>query len=297
MKTPVTDAGTYTDVSGLAALKKAAAAHDPAAVRAAAKQFESVFTRMMIKSMRDANFSDPVFGSDQTKFYEGMFDDQLSVEMTKGHGLGLADVLVRQLQQQAGAASAADSGAATANVPTAANDAVPSATQADFVKDHWPAAVDAGEQLGVDPRNLLAQAALETHWGTQSPRDANGAPTHNLFGIKASTGWEGGSAAAQTREYLDGRNVPTSAAFRAYPSPAASFQDYVALLRGSPRYAAALNTGSDTQAFAQALQRGGYATDPDYASKVVAVARTLADLAPPLKFAATVPMNDGIRTL
>jgi flagellar protein FlgJ len=296
VKTPVTDAGAYTDVSGLAALKKAAAAHDPAAVRAAAKQFESVFTRMMIKSMRDANFSDPVFGSDQTKFYEGMFDDQLSMEMTKGHGLGLADVLVRQLQQQAGAASAS-SAASAANVPTAANDAVPPAKQADFVKDHWPAAVDAGEKLGVDPRNLLAQAALETHWGTQSPRDASGAPTHNLFGIKAATGWDGGSAASPTREHLEGRDVSTTAAFRAYPSPAASFQDYVTLLRGSPRYAAALNTGGNTEAFAQALQRGGYSTDPDYASKVVAVARTLADLAPPLKFAAAVPMNDGTRTL
>src|ERR1700744_1245779 len=103
-------ADTYTDFSGLQALKRAAAKNDPAAVRKVAQQFESMFTRMMLKSMRDAVGTDPIFGSDQEKMYQGMYDDQLALQMSKGKGLGLADMLVRQLQRM-GVAGAAGAGA------------------------------------------------------------------------------------------------------------------------------------------------------------------------------------------
>src|ERR1700744_1957939 len=103
-------ADTYTDFSGLRALKRAAANNDPAAVRKVAQQFESMFTRMMLKSMRDAVGTDPIFGSDQEKTYQGMYDDQLALQLSKGRGLGLADMLVRQLQRL-GAAAAAGAGA------------------------------------------------------------------------------------------------------------------------------------------------------------------------------------------
>src|SRR6201996_5338023 len=92
-------ADTYTDFSGLQALKRAAAKNDPAAVRKVAQQFESMFTRMMLKSMRDASGKDPMFGSDQEEMYQGMADDQLAVQLSKGKGLGLADMLVKQLQR------------------------------------------------------------------------------------------------------------------------------------------------------------------------------------------------------
>jgi flagellar protein FlgJ len=68
-----------------------------------------------------------------------------------------------------------------------------------------------------------------------------------------------------------------TARFRAYEDAQASVSDYVSLLRDNPRYAAALNTGDDVRAFANALQRGGYATDPDYANKLVGVARQVAE--------------------
>src|SRR3569833_383942 len=94
-----TDAPVYTDLSGLSKLKRAAGANDPKAIRAEAEQFESMFTRMMLKSMREAVGKDPMFGSDQEQMYQGMADDQLSVQLSKGKGLGLADMLVKQLQK------------------------------------------------------------------------------------------------------------------------------------------------------------------------------------------------------
>jgi peptidoglycan hydrolase FlgJ len=269
-------ADVYTDFGGLAALKKSVRSNDPDALRQVAKQYESLFTRMMIKSMRDAVGKDPIFGSDQAESYQGMYDDQLSIELSKGKGLGLADMLVQQMQRLGGGAKSDTTSANAQDTSTAAlrlfKQNGPSDTQASFIKDLWPAAQEAGKQLGVDPRNLIAQAALETNWGTHMPRDASGRSSNNLFGMKAGGQWSGSSVSAGTQEYENGTAVSTTGQFRAYESQAQSFQDYVSLLRNSPRYAAALNTGSNVHAFATALQRGGYATDPDYASKISSIA-------------------------
>src|SRR6478752_4014711 len=89
----------YTDLNGLSALKRDAKAQSPESVRKVAQQFESIFAKMVLSSMRQASFGDQLMGSDQQQFYQGMFDDQLAVELTKGKGLGLADMLVRQLSQ------------------------------------------------------------------------------------------------------------------------------------------------------------------------------------------------------
>ena len=316
-------ADIYTDFAGLASLKKSARADDPEALRAVAKQYESMFARMMIKSMRDAVGKDPLFGSDEESSYQDMYDDQLSIEMTKGKGLGLADMLVRQLQKLSGgqktdatqnAAQAAAAHAGTgvapqnaaqalrkyqgANQNSSSHAAVPVASpeeQSSFISDVWPAAREAGQQLGVDPRNLIAQAALETNWGTRVPRDAKGRSSNNLFGMKAGGQWTGNSVSAGTQEYQNGAAVSVTGDFRSYDSRNSSFKDYVALLRGNPRYAAALNTGSNVHAFASALQQGGYATDPDYANKVTTVAAAVhsrtAILQQPLKSASVLPLN------
>jgi peptidoglycan hydrolase FlgJ len=358
MTAPLTDASVYTDVKGLNSLKQAAKTQDPKAVREAARQFESLFTRMMLKSMREANFKDPNFGSDQQDFYQDMFDDQLAVQMSKGHGLGLADMLVQQLtraglvapttatKQGTGAgataattgsasttsiAAAAAAGLTTAESPSASattvtaaesgttttfdgapatagasrgdaaipaaatgSAAAPDATaadssistpQADFIKAMWPAAQAAGQALGVDPRNILAQAALETGWGRAVPADSAGRTSFNLFGIKAGSQWTGASVGVRTLEFSGGVPSARTEKFRAYFSTSESFQDYVSLLRGNPRYSAALNTGADTTAFASALQRGGYSTDPAYASKLTAIAQNLDERLSTLKSA------------
>ncbi|HVO48099.1 MAG TPA: flagellar assembly peptidoglycan hydrolase FlgJ [Steroidobacteraceae bacterium] len=308
------DTPVYTDLAGLTALKRGAANHDPAAIRKVAEQFESLFTRMMLKSMREATGPDPMFGSDQQQMYQSMADDQLSVQLSRGRGLGLADMLIRQLQkmgvsgaaaaaaghgsgaaegtpsgvgtisQSAGAAGVAaysaaqrvtstvSASGATSGGASSSSAATP-AVQSGFVQELWPHAQEAGRQLGVDPRSLIAQAALETNWGRNLPQDASGRSSNNLFGIKASADWGGATVTSATREYQDGTATDVSSRFRAYGNAAQSFKDYVALLRNNPRYAGALNTGGDVQAFAAALQRGGYATDPDYARKINAIAR------------------------
>jgi flagellar protein FlgJ len=299
MTAPVSDVKTYADFSGLDALKRGAQQQDPKALRETARQFESIFARMMIKSMRDANFGDKLMGSDQQDFYQGMFDDQLSVDITRGRGLGLADMLVQQLQRTglvpAGPADAAHKGAGAVPTTTSAAPSTVStpspAQRANFVSQLLPSAQQAGEQLGVDPRHLIAQAALETNWGQSVPQDASGRSSNNLFGVKAGTGASRIPAvAAHTTEYENGAAVGRVDLFRSYDSPSASFQDYVAVLRGNSRYAAALNTGTNTQAFASALQQGGYATDPNYASKIAAIAVRLDVSAQPLKSDGTVPM-------
>jgi len=275
----------YADFQGLAALRKDAKSQTPESVRAAARQFESLFTQMMLKSMRAATPGDSLFSSDQENFYRDMFDQQLSMQLSQGKGLGLADMLVQQLMRTAGATGAgADPGsnalgsapaAAAGGVPpTAASGAWPQ-SRADFVNTLMPAARAAGEQLGVDPHTLIAHAALESDWGRSIPATAQGANSFNLFGVKASTAWDGPQARAMTTEYIEGQPVVTHGQFRAYASPAESIRDYAALLRMSPRYAGALGTGSDTAAFASALQQGGYATDPHYAAKLIAVAESL----------------------
>jgi peptidoglycan hydrolase FlgJ len=319
---PANGADIYTDFAGLAALKKSVRGNDPQALRQVAKQYESLFARMMIKSMRDAVGTDPIFGSDEEKTYQEMYDDQLSLEMTKGHGLGLADMLVRQMQRLSGGGKT-DSTATSPHAngaggnpaigpqadakPTlrmfqgrsssggAASPAASAETRANFISELWPSAQEAGQQLGVDPRNLIAQAALETNWGTRVPRDASGRSSNNLFGMKASGQWNGAAVTAGTQEYRNGSAVSATAQFRAYDNRTQSFQDYVALLRNSPRYSPALNTGSNVQAFANALQRGGYATDPDYANKITSIAAGLvprnAMLERSLKSASALPIN------
>lgn len=336
MTSPVADASIYTDVSGLAALKRDARAQDPNAVREVARQFESIFAKMVLSSMRQATFGDSLFGSDQQQFYQGMFDDQLAVELTKGRGLGLADMLVQQLTRaglvpsdkvgEADSGSAALSSAADAAgkklafdtgasgsaeiersfLPAPARGAggappVPSSfsssikSKEDFIEQLWPCAEEAGRELGIDPRNLLAQAALETGWGKSLPCDASGSTSFNFFGIKATESWTGDSVSVRTLEFEGGLPTPKNAKFRAYDSAADSFRDYVEVLRNNPRYASALNTGNDTQAFAKGLQQGGYATDPRYAEKIASIAQNLPALKPDLKSgdSAPIPLSDS----
>lgn len=277
------------DFRQYAELRRNARADDPSALREVARQFESIFTKMMLDGMRSASFGDPLFGSDQGDMYQDMMDDQLAVEMSQGRGLGLADLLIRQLS--GGAQSIAGGPGDVAGGAAPVDDAAKRA----FIDTLLPQAEAAGRELGVDPRAIIAQAALETGWGTADPGSAQA--SNNLFGIKA-TGWDGATVLADTTEYAGGVAGSERARFRAYASHQDSIDDYVGLLRDNPRYTAALGTGEDVHAFATALQRGGYATDPDYARKLVAVTQQVRqqlgarpDLAAPLKADHTPPLT------
>lgn len=298
------------DFSALASLRNDAQAQDPAALKEAAKQFESLFTQMMLKSMRDANRSfseDSLFSSSQGDFYQDMFDDQMALHLSKGSGLGLADMLVRQLTQ-AGLVKSTDAAATQeTSQPSAVSSSdahQPLATsKTDFIRTMWPHAQRAGRQLGVDPSALVAQAALETGWGRAVPSQASGSSSFNLFGIKAGSSWGGATAHVPTLEFEDGVAVRRVERFRAYDSPADSFNDYATLIGSNPRYENARGAGGDVGTFAAALQEGGYATDPNYAQKVVAVADEVRALTnnrandfaaeDSLKFAANAPTTGG----
>jgi peptidoglycan hydrolase FlgJ len=303
MATAPVDSSLYADPKGLNALKLDAKTQSPQSLRAAARQFESLFTSMMLKSMRQATPKDSLMGSDQQDFYQDMFDQQMSVQLSKGKGMGLADMLVKQLMQNGGSDAPLDTSVQKAQSPlalpqsqspglnlnatpaaqplklpngiqpTAAN--WPPATHEEFIQALLPAAKAAGEQLGVDPSTLIAHAALETGWGKSMPTAADGTCSFNLFGIKAGKGYGGDSVSAVTKEFDNGALQTTRAQFRAYASPADCMRDYAALLTGSDRYAGALGTGADSSAFATALQQGGYATDPDYANKLSSIAQEL----------------------
>lgn len=87
-----------TDMTQYSALRVGAKNNDPAALREVAGQFEALFLQSMLKSMRDASIGDPLFGDSNARdMYEDMLDQQLAVEMASGKGIGLAEMLVRQL--------------------------------------------------------------------------------------------------------------------------------------------------------------------------------------------------------
>lgn len=292
----------YTDLGGLSALKRDGGTQDAAAVREAARQFESVFTRMLLSSMRSASPGDPLFDSHESGFYRDMFDDQIAVEMSRGKGLGLAEMLVEQLIRAGavgndaaakGTATPAALGAATplarpeAATPNARPEAATEGSDStrdrrlEFIEKFRPLAEQAAHKLGVAPEALIGQAALETGWGRHSPVFGSGAESHNLFGIKATGGWRGGAVTAQTLEYEAGVAQTRAEPFRAYASPEAGVADYVRLIAGNPRYEAARGAGDDIGRFATALQRGGYATDPHYAEKLQRVVETVRALSEP----------------
>jgi flagellar protein FlgJ len=406
--TTTADSGAYTDLNRLTALKTGDRDSD-ANLKKVAQEFESLFVSQMLKAMRSANevlAKDNPMNTAATRQYQDMYDQQLSVSMSReGGGIGLQDVLMRQLSKNktgvvpaATAASGTEPGAAKADsgvaqtglatriaqrplwatrsvaadqntaldgatphndvaalnsrrlalpskladrimagiVPNTAaagvQDAAASATTLknriaisnavaaakgtgsqgngdwtlgpeysapahpymrtmaqpplapgksaftshdQFVATMLPLAKEAAARIGVDPSVLVAQAALETGWGKSIMRQQDGSSSYNLFGIKAQGGWKGPEARAITSEFRDGQMVKETADFRSYDSYASSFHDLVSFLQNNNRYQATLNSADNPEQFVKELQKAGYATDPDYASKISQIAKQM----------------------
>lgn len=152
-----------------------------------------------------------------------------------------------------------------------------SGAQADFVRKVWPHALLAERSTGVPAAFIVGQAALESGWGRREIRLADGSPSHNLFGIKATPAWQGPSVSASTTEYVAGQPTRQSERFRAYGSYSEAFQDWAALIARSPRYGSVMRSGGSVEAYAASMQRAGYATDPAYGAKLEkTIQRTLA---------------------
>lgn len=277
---------------------KAKAGHDPAAnLKPVARQVEGMFVQMMLKSMRDALPKDGLFGSDQTRLYTSMYDQQIAQQMTAGKGLGLAEMMVKQMAAAQGieAEPAAqvplkfDAETVTRYQNTALTQmvrkAMPKAPVAEDTSDlpgdsrdflaqlSLPAKL-ASEQSGIPHHLILAQAALESGWGQRQIRRENGEPSFNLFGVKASGDWKGKVTEITTTEYENGEAKKIKARFRVYGSYLEALSDYVGLLTRNPRYAAVTAAATAEQG-AQALQSAGYATDPHYARKLTSMIQQL----------------------
>lgn len=282
----------YMDFKGFNDLRRGAKNDDPKALQAVAKQFEALFLQMIMKSMRSANsmLSDNSFlNSDSVQFYEKMYDQQLAMELSGTTGLGLSDMLVRQLSQPE--SSPKKSGATDLEMQlekikvttqqTEKTDKTNSATEksapvlfnnpVDFVKSLWNDAVKVAKELGVDPKILVAQAALETGWGKYIIKDKQGNSSFNLFNIKTGSTWEKNSVAVNTLEYENGLAIKKTEPFRQYDNFAESFSDYLKLLQKYDRYDHALDNAGDAKAFIHSLQKAGYATDPNYANKIYSI--------------------------
>jgi len=148
----------------------------------------------------------------------------------------------------------------------------------DFVSALTEPAKAVQEKIGVPFQVVIAQAALETGWGQKIIKDQQGGSSNNLFNIKADNRWAGEQVQKDTLEFELGAMVKKSAPFRAYQSLEASFNDYVDFLSGNDRYQDALQNPSNVEHFLHGLQKAGYATDPQYANKIMATLRTVSTL-------------------
>ena len=283
----------YHDFSGLAELKHQARSDQAGTAEQAARQFESLFIQMMVKQMRQAGFGGGLFDTEQTRFVQDMYDQQLAVHLSEQRGIGMLSMLRGQLGVEAQAEERELSGLdeywrnpaalARRHQPPAVRTETTERTEQQapqkidspetFVSSLWSAAEQAANELGLPTEALLAQAALETGWGGHVMQSANGRNSHNLFGIKADQRWDGGHVRKETLEYQQDVAVRRRENFRSYSSFDESFQDYVAFLKQNPRYGEALRNTQDSEAYFRALQDAGYATDPNYADKILRVMR------------------------
>lgn len=285
---------SVNDFNALGHLEEAARKGDPKAIEEAAKQFEAIFVKMLLKSMRQAQEAladkDSPFNSDQVKYYRDMHDQQMAVDLSTNGDIGLAKVIIQQMTINNGTmpASAVRSDGNLSSInrqqvqmrqrdEQAIFGDLSSSKRAgfespkDFVESLYPYAQQAAEKLNIDPKALLAQAAVETGWGKYIIHQQDGVSSHNLFGIKADTRWQGEKAVVDTLEYVNEVPEKQQAAFRSYQSFGSSLDDYVNFVQSNPRYQQAIrSTDSATQYFNE-LQQAGYATDPAYAEKVMSV--------------------------
>lgn len=349
----------FLDLGGLDSLRVQAQKDEKGTLKEAAKQFEGIFIQMLMKSMRDANAafkSDSPMNSQTTDFYEQMRDQQMSVDLSNKGMLGLAELMVQQLDPDSSpvspasvlrggleskidtsmfvdkaqlAANSANSvinaneiaashtaftpvkapvshseltasilaeARVTANTTQAPLVAKPELQRIDqvirgkvlpqahkavapsvfknpehFVSVLYPHAEKAAKALGTTPEVLIAQSALETGWGQKMVRRTDGTMSNNLFNIKADKRWEGHKTTVSTLEFEKGIAVKQKADFRMYDDMEQSFKDFVSFIAEGDRYQEARKVAAEPAKFINALQKAGYATDPQYARKVLQV--------------------------
>jgi flagellar protein FlgJ len=337
----------FLELNGLNAIREQSRGSDSEgkkeALQEAAQQFEAIFMKMLLKSMRKAQDvleSDSPFNSESTKFYRDMHDQQMAVELSSNGTLGLSDLIVRQLggddnkftprsvlrndgnlEQIKKSAKQAKLDSLTPNekglnpfsllppstnmtnihpndssnnvnitkIPFATVDVTETKTSVNFSspsfnepKDFVSALIEPAklvqEKIGVPFQVIIAQAALETGWGQKIIKDENGSSSNNLFNIKADNRWVGDKVTKDTLEFEQGAMIKKSEPFRMYESLSDSVNDYIKFLSTGERYQEALQDSGNVEHFLQGLQKAGYATDPQYADKILGTLKTVTNL-------------------
>lgn len=291
-------ADVYTDFNGIAKLKQEATKNSPEALKEAAKQFEALFLGNILKNMRSAKLAEGLMDSSQTQFFHEMYDQQLAVHIAGKSDLGLAELIVKQLKPEPAGhltqqtlkdylaqpiTALKPSGVklrALSDAPSISGEMTAIGFSEDnnevtpthsFIRELQPYAEQAARELGVHPKALLAQAALETGWGKSCLRQRDGSNTYNLFNIKADKSWTGKQTKVVALEFDQGVAKKVSSGFRSYASYQESFQDYVNFIKSNPRYRDALQQAANPARYMHELQQAGYATDPRYAEKVMQI--------------------------
>lgn len=268
------------DAGSLGKLKLQAGQNSSAAIKETAKQFESLFMRELIKSMREATMKSGMLDNPGSDLGTDLLDQQFAVQMSGKPG-GLSDLIAAQLSRQMGVTSPdATSTGKSASLPVSAmqkasslaaysaNAPKPTSSQSGFVERHTQAAIQIEKETGIPASYMVGQAGHETGWGQHEIKMRGGKPSYNLFGIKADASWKGKVAEVTTTEYVNGVAQKQVAKFRAYDSYDESYRDYAKLITQSPRYAKASQQTESAFAYASGLQKAGYATDPNYAAKL-----------------------------
>src|SRR5450830_657944 len=240
------------DANSLNSLKLAAKHNSPESVKQVATQFESMFVNMMLKSMRDASPQDGPFDSEQSRTFTTMLDQQLSQSIA-ARGIGLADMLVKQLSKNGEDGIPAVTPAVNAPVINNKSSSIedePATNNTTSVIDKIAAfqermagpAEEASASTGIPANFMIGHAALESGWGKHVIKDASGKTSYNLFGIKATANWTGKVVSATTTEYVHGVKQLKVEKFRAYDSYADAFKDFGNLMRNNPRYSNVMNS-------------------------------------------------------
>ncbi|HCP77797.1 MAG: flagellar assembly peptidoglycan hydrolase FlgJ [Pusillimonas sp.] len=288
---------------------------DPAAQKEIAKQFEALFLQQILKQARAGDVGlEGLLESDQTRLAQSMADEQMASNLAEA-GTGLAQALLDQMrgisEVQTDPRLPADRGLQSFSIqgPTSARKEVADSISElldmlanspvvesgrrtgealltairgapghidQFVAKMGDAARHAAQESGIPAKLILSQAALESGWGRREIKMEDGSNSYNLFGIKATAGWDGKVANIVTTEFVDGKPQKMVQAFRAYDSYADSFADYARLISQNERYQAVL-TAPSAEAAAVSVHEAGYATDPNYSQKLISIMGYLDD--------------------
>jgi flagellar protein FlgJ len=317
MTTKLGDAQNFLDINGLNSIRQQSKSDDKAskkeALETAAKQFESIFMQMLLKSMRKAQEvleSDSPFNSESTKFYRDMHDQQMSLELSNNGSLGLSELIVRQLggdsenftpqsHFKANVFNGVNKStvetndfkqptrrqftdyATTPNLDSSHKNTIETnefQQPQDFISALTEPAKHVEKKLNIPFEVVIAQAALETGWGQKVIKTEKGQSSNNLFNIKADSRWSGDKTHKETLEYEQGAMVKKSEPFRVYQSISDSVNDYINFLSNNDRYQGALKQAGNVEQFLHNLQGAGYATDPNYAKKIMGTLRTVTSL-------------------